>query len=345
MTPLDHTDISWVAGCVDVVARGEGQPWRVALDQLEHLPQPVAKLRAVIGALRYVIGGRAHGAHLARRARGLVLGAPALARDDRTQRVATAALALGLSEHDFEAALWADLPRERAIVLANGRPQAQEITEVANVHLIQRALRRAHAIELRVWGDAGPLLRTAMAQGLLATASVCREGGTALDVVGPLALLHRTTVYGRALGLLVPLLSAFDDFELDIRGTADHVDRVRAPIALPPPALPPPAYAAAKLARALERTGAEVTRDPRPVTAGTTVLCPDLAVGATRIELVGFWTAEHLARKLAGYRTAGVPVVLCVDDTRACADDPVPEGAIVRFRRKIDPQEVLARCA
>ena len=65
------------------------------------------------------------------------------------------------------------------------------------------------------------------------------------------------------------------------------------------------------------------------------------------MEILGFWTADYLARKLALLREAGLPnLILCVDETRgddALPDEGLPPGArVVRFRRRIDPRLVLA---
>ena len=276
--------------------------------------------------------------------------------------------------------LWADLPSERPIELREGRPPAAEVAAHANVGLVQRSLARAHAVELRVRGDAGPLMRAVAARGLIAVTSVAADGATAFEIAGPLALCHRTTVYGRALGGLVPLLGGCDDFEMQIRAEARgqlYELVVAAPALLP--ALPPPRpwKLVEQLARDLEKRGFEVERAPAPLASPHGIVCPDLrvevalpsdeaadatragepadatraegAVDATRagegidarsvwLEIVGFWTPEYLARKVARYAAAGIrDVVLCVDGGRACDDDDPPAGAcVVRFTRRID---------
>jgi predicted nuclease of restriction endonuclease-like RecB superfamily len=61
------------------------------------------------------------------------------------------------------------------------------------------------------------------------------------------------------------------------------------------------------------------------------------------LEIVGFWTPEYLARKVARYAAAGIhDVVLCIDGERACDDDDPPPGAcVVRFTRRIDADALV----
>ena len=61
------------------------------------------------------------------------------------------------------------------------------------------------------------------------------------------------------------------------------------------------------------------------------------------LEIVGFWTPEYLARKFAALRAAAIrDLVLCIDEDRNCAESDLPMvGAVVRYRRRIDPAEVL----
>jgi predicted nuclease of restriction endonuclease-like RecB superfamily len=357
MTPrplslLIDDDLPWVGALTDVVVRSAGQPWRTALDQIEAgawMPDarviPARRLAAAVNALRRLLGGRAYRASLARRARELVLGVPTLTDDARDTRLAAAAVVLGLSSREVDQLLWADLPSERPIALPTGRPPSLEVAALANVALVQRALRRAHSVELRVTGDAGPLLRAAAARGLLATSSRVGET-TMLEIIGPLALCHGTTVYGRAIGTLVPLLGACSEFELTIHAEAkgQRYQLVsRSPALLAVGAPPKPWRVIADLARDLEARGHIVERAPPPVAAGPALVCPDLRVRrgtrAIAVEVVGFWTPEFLARKLARYQAVGLPdVILCIDATRACddEDDPPPGACVVRFERRIN---------
>jgi predicted nuclease of restriction endonuclease-like RecB superfamily len=62
------------------------------------------------------------------------------------------------------------------------------------------------------------------------------------------------------------------------------------------------------------------------------------------VEIVGFWTREHLEKRLEQLSAAGVArLVLCVDEQRGCRDEEIPEGALViPYRKKVDAARVLA---
>jgi len=358
----DERDLSWIAIVVDHVMDTLGQPWRVLRERLEHSAIRSARVTAILGALRRVTGGRAERARVAQRVRGLVLGHPALDEAARHDRLASAAETLGLLPEEVADLLWIDLADERPVALPDGRPDERRLAALANLERIQKAVRRARQLRLRIWGDAHELIRTARRHGLLV--SVSREKGlagladteraTVLDVVGPLSLFHATAVYGRALASLVPLLADQPRFELVIHcdfGYGPAVLRVVPPVLLPrvPAGRAGPSLAA-RLATDLARCAPDVRleRDPPPLACDDHLLFPDLRLErdgrSCHVEVVGFATAEYVTARLARYRAAGAPdVVLCVDDRRA--DEDVPVAGTLRYDRRIDPAAVLAYLA
>jgi hypothetical protein len=93
-----------------------------------------------------------------------------------------------------------------------------------------------------------------------------------------------------------------------------------------------------------------VVREPEPIASRGTLVFPDFALQhrldpARRwiLEIVGFWTTDYIARKLAQYRATGLAnLVLCIDAERECSRADLPPGArVVRFRRRIDPADIL----
>ena len=188
-----------------------------------------------------------------------------------------------------------------------GRP-GRALAAVANLDVIQHALRRAHQVVLRVWDDPRELWRVAAVRGLLISAVPQRDGSTTFEIMGPLALFHQTAVYGRALGALVPPLAEQARFELAIRcdELGEKVLRVVPPLLLPRAPAPrrPPMALDARLARDLE-SDCTVEREPEPIASGDRLLFPQLAVDGWYIEIIGFATAEFLDEMLARYRAAG----------------------------------------
>jgi predicted nuclease of restriction endonuclease-like RecB superfamily len=347
----DADDLPWIGKLLDIVEQSVGQPWRVLVERVEQAPLGVhASHRAVmLGALRRVLGGAGQRARIARQVRGLVLGPPALAPGERDARLVLAAETLGTTPEDIESLLWVDLAMERPIALPAGRPAETELAAFANLERIQRCVRRAHDLQLRVWDRANELVRTVARYGLIA--QIRRDGeATALDVMGPLALFHSTLVYGRALAALVPLLADHPRFELDIRcelgGEQAHL-LVAPPVLLPPPVVSPRRVpsTAERLARDLVALGHVVEREPPPIASGEHLLFPDLVLerdGVRRyIEVLGFSTKDYVTAKLERYRRAGIAgVVLCVDLATAPGCDL--EAQVCGFTRHVDVDDLLA---
>jgi hypothetical protein len=91
-------------------------------------------------------------------------------------------------------------------------------------------------------------------------------------------------------------------------------------------------------------------REPEPINAAGTLIFPDFALQRRAdpgrrwlLEIVGYWTADYVARKLARYQSAQLSnLILCIDEQRNCANADLPALArIVRFRRRVDPAAVL----
>ncbi len=107
-----------------------------------------------------------------------------------------------------------------------------------------------------------------------------------------------------------------------------------------------------RFAREFRRLAPEwdVVREPEPIAADGRLIFPDFALQlrsnpARRwlLEIVGFWTPDYVANKLALYRRARLPnLILCIDDHRNCAEADLPSAAlVVRFRRRVDAAAVL----
>ncbi|HEX3764347.1 MAG TPA: DUF790 family protein [Kofleriaceae bacterium] len=345
----DETDLPWIAQLLDIVEQTVGEPWRVLIERVEYAPLRVhaSHRAAMLQALRRVLGGSGQRARIARRARALVLGPPALDPAERQARLATAAATLGTTPEDVESLLWVDLAMERPVVLPEGRPAETELAALANLERIQRCVRRAHDLQLRVWDRATELVRTVARHGLISQIR-CDGDATVLEVMGPLALFHATVVYGRALAQLVPLLAEHPRFELDIRC---RISGEEAQLHVAPPVWLPPAPAsrrrpstAERLASDLEAHGHAVEREPPPIASRAHLLFPDLALdrGGTRwvVEVLGFATQEYLTAKLDRYRAAGIPqVVLCTDLATAPGCDQATQ--VCGFLRRIEVDDLL----
>lgn len=356
---LDEHDTPWIRALIDEVEAAVGRPWRELLERIARLPARAAPARAaaVIQTLRSMLTGRERGELKAAEVRRRLLGRAAVDVASRAARLAAVAGALTTTVEQLELAMWTDLPAERTVSMRHGRPTEQAVAAMANLSLIQRALTRCHGLSLRLSGNARAIARTAALRGLLATAQT-QDGEVALEISGPLALFHRTTVYGRALASIVPHLAWCERFVLDASCDFGHgrvLLRLQPPILLPPGPAPQryDSKVEARFARELTRRAPHwrVIREPSPIDAAGRLAFPDFLLehrdaGDRRwwVEIVGFWTSAYLQHKLATYRAASMPrVILCIDAERTVDACDLPADArIVRFKRSIPIEQVLA---
>ncbi|MDX2089855.1 MAG: DUF790 family protein [Kofleriaceae bacterium] len=338
-------DLPWIASIVDHVVATRGEPWRVLRERLEHGPISGPRVAAILGALRRLTGGRAARTAIARRVRAAVLGHPALDAAARTTRLDEVASTMGMERDELASLLWVDLADERPVTLPDGRPAEHLLAAYANLERIQRLVRRARTLRLRIWGDAIPLVRAVARYGLIASITVDGEA-TLLDVLGPLSLFHATTVYGRALAQLVPLLVETDRFQLELTwdiGLGPTQLHIASPILLPRlPITRRTPSPGARLARGLPKA----TIDPPPIEHGAHRLFPDLIVEhagrSVYVELVGFATTDYLKAKLAAYHAAGITdVVLCIDDARAEPKQGNEPRELLRYSQRLTADALL----
>jgi predicted nuclease of restriction endonuclease-like RecB superfamily len=362
---LDEADHPWLRDLLDVLLASEGQPARVLSARLrEALPHaaPSDKLRMAAHIAQGLLETSDPPARVRpRRMRATLFALAAQARraggQSRSEIVASAAEALSVDTESLLSQLFADLPSERRVCIPLSLPSPRELALRTNLALVQGLLRRAVAVRLTLLGNARDIVRHVRLQGLLCVARRV-EGGVRLELSGPFALFRRTTLYGRAQASIVPRLPWCERFALEAEVVLDGKERrLRLGPADPVfPAQPPRRFDsqleeafARDLARRFPQWG--LIREPVALDAGENLIFPDFALFRREqpeirwlVELAGFWTADYLTTKLEGLRRAGVAgLVLCVDAARNCAEsDLPPQVPVVRYRRRVDPADVLA---
>jgi uncharacterized protein len=297
---------------------------------------------------------------LARHVRAAVFLESAKGAAPRDDVLATVAPTLGLSAEALAGALFSDLPGERPVTPPKETYSPCELALHVNLALAQGLLFRATSVRIDVVGNARALVRQAKLRGLLCAIAARSDRASALDVSGPLALFRRTLLYGRALASLIPILAACARFELRaecvLRGRPCNLKLVSGDPIFPAPVASRTPYDSRIEERFASDFGRiapdwDIVREPQAVASGASLLFPDFLLqhrlDPSRrwlLEIVGFWTPDYLARKLAAYRAARIPnLILCVDELRSCARDDLPtEARIVRFRRHVRARDVLA---
>ncbi len=358
---LGEHDHPWLRVLLDEYERFVGGPQR-ELDERLREPLPgasfIGKQRLAVHVLQRIWGGQGRPGMAPQRVRATVFGEAARSPASREAILAAAANHLGVSAAEVETTLFADLPGERLIASPNRALSPGELALRANLALVQSLMFRATAVTIEVCGNARALVRHAKLRGLICAVAARGDTGDAvLELSGPFSLFRRTLLYGRALGALVPLLAWCRRFRLQANCVLRE-EPVTLRLASGDPIFPaaePRAYDSKveeRFARDFRRAARdwEIIREPEPVTAGATLLFPDFVLrhrldGEKHwlLEIVGFWTPEYLARKLALYRRAGLRnLILCIDDERQCADGDLPLGArVLRFRRYVAVDQVL----
>ena len=357
---LEAGDHPWLRALLEEYERFVGRPHRELAERLAEAPRstPADKRRLAIHVLERGSSRRNGSTAVSRRVRAAVFEEAARSRAARAVVLASVAGKLGIRTTEVETALFGDLPSERLVTLPDPPWSPGELALRANLALVQGLMLRATSVTIEASGNARALVRHAKLRGLICTVAVRdRRDDALLELSGPFSLFRRTLLYGRALGDLVPLLAWCRRFRLSASCVLGARD-VTLPLATGDPILParePRPYDSRieeRFASEFRRAARDwdVIREPEPVKAGTTLLFPDFALQDRiqperrwLLEIVGFWTPEYLARKLALYRRAGLAnLILCIDEARGCTEDDLPpEASVLRYRRRIDVRAVL----
>ena len=362
---LGEHDHPWLRALLEEHERFIGRPQRELEARLrEPLPyeSPPKKLRLAIQVLGRLRPSHRKTAVPPRRARALVFGEAARSPALPQSILSAVAASLGVTPEDLRDSLFGDLPGER-LVGAPAQPlSAVELALRCNLALVQALLFRATIVRIEVEGNTRALVRQAKWRGLIC--SGIERSGTAdatLELSGPFALFRNTRLYGRALGELVPPLTWCPRFRLRAE-CVFHGRRLTLQLRTGDPIFPASAprrydsHLEERFAREFRRLAPawDVLREPEPITAGGTLIFPDFALQHRSdlgrrwlLEIVGFWTPDYVARKLALYRSARLSnLILCIDEGRNCAEADLPDGAlVVRFRRRVDAAGVLRMVA
>lgn len=358
---LTERDHAWLERLLDVYALGSGSrradlEQRLLEPQLERCPRVKLRLATRVADRAALV--RSDAVLAPRKLRALVFRARAASGAPRQQLLEQAGKALALEPGEVETALFGDLPGERRVGPLPWAT-AEELARAVNATIVAALLARCRCVRVRLSGGGEPVVQHARRMGLICVVERESEQLT-LEVSGPFSLFRRTDLYGRALASLLPRLGECDGFELradcTLPGsdeTASLVVRSSDPVLLPPDDEADPGELRRRLLGdvATATTEWQLVPDPDPVRVDDTLHFFDFALchrhdPAERwlIELVGFWTPEHLRARLARLRRAGIRrFVLCVDPSRGCAEGEPPEDPqLVRHRRRIDVREVLA---
>ena len=277
--------------------------------------------------------------------------------DTRDAALAAAAAILDLDPGVVEAGLFADRSPLRSLVAPATWPSPRALCETYNLCLVQGLLLRSREVVTHVVSHVRAVVRYAKLKRLLCTYELTKTG-TALRMTGPLSILRSTTKYGHALATFVPAAIATPGWSVEatcVLGGEEAALLVSAsdPLACVH-ALPRDADSMVekRFARDLRARASGWTLERETAALAFTaadgvqrVFFPDFTLvrGDDRVmvEIVGFYTPEYLRTKLAALRRIAAPVLVCIDETLAAGSE-IPAAAVVRYRRRVNVNEVLA---
>ncbi len=361
---LDERDYPWLFSLIEVVQSYGGKPRReLHARLLDELPvsSPVGKRRLAVYVMEGLTKDKSDVPVSPKKIRATAFAAAAPQRQTRLAVLQSTGKALGLSAHEIEGYLFADLPGEKKVVALPESLNSQSLSRESNLRMVQSLLFRASEIVIELSGNSRAIVRYAKWRGLICSVTVDAETGKIkLIISGPFSLFRRTLIYGKALSELVPLLAHCSQFKLI---ATCFLKSHEAPLRFKLTAADQVAYGPSPgkafdskveqlFAKDFMKLGTEwdLIREAEPVAVGNGLIFPDFCIQHRRdprrkwlLEIIGFWTPEYLSRKLEKLERAGIAnLILCVDEKLGCGENAfLRRSRAIFFQKKIDPTLVI----
>jgi hypothetical protein len=278
----------------------------------------------------------------------------------RSRVLEEVAVELGCAPEVVLAGLYADLPARQKLTSFD-EPDAAELIDRYNLAQAQALLYRSVRMRITVRPQAPDgyraLFTAIKSHRLIHSISGTAEAGYRVELDGPVSLFHRSQKYGVQMAVFLPDLlgcsgwhmraeistrhdTAFFELDSDRHGLRTHA----------PEAWSYEHPVRDKLSEAWGRFDTEWTLEPsrEVVAVGASAFIPDFALRhpdgqLVFIELIGFWTPEHLAARLGELEAAGLRNFLLAawEELRGSRDPFAREDPhVVLFKRTLDPAAV-----
>jgi len=279
--------------------------------------------------------------------------------EQRTRIIKSVASELKLTAEMMEESLYADLDSE--LVLAEFKPlPPQELLKNYNLSLTQTLLFSSTELNFTASGNWQRIFYTIKRLGLIYEAY--RSGGFWVKIDGPASLFKLTRRYGTALAKLLPAIISNPKWTVEAKILWKYTNEIcdfkieswKHSSILKTPKTPTVSYDSiveesfAMRFQAL-RSDWCLRREPEPVPAGKHVIIPDFSFERQSVrvymEIVGFWTAEYLRRKIEKLKKIDVNMLIAVDETLACEKlEKLEKRAklnLLYYRKKIPLTSIL----
>jgi predicted nuclease of restriction endonuclease-like RecB superfamily len=333
---LGDRDLPWVRA---VLARADAYVGRTSAERDDCLPGEAIEIARPLGASQRAIEGLLHVLLRLHPTRVCAAVSPIDVRRvtfteaaagpsfDGPRALERASERLGIPAHEVLRALFADRACER-IVFSSAKAGPIEAIEAYNLALVEGLAKVSEEVVVPAAGHVEEVLSFVRRTGLL-----CVFGRDRLHVSGPLSILRHTAKYGHRLATFFPsLLTRGLTLELAcVMQRARVLVKVERPERFPH--LPFPSKKPSGIERAL-------AADLEPLGWSLTEVAGELRLRHASvdlpIEILSFHTPEYVRTKLASG-----PRIICVDETLACRDGPLP-NTVLRYRKRIDAHALVS---
>jgi uncharacterized protein len=286
---------------------------------------------------------------------------PVVGEDARSQVVAEAARELACAPGALLDALYADLPEhQRLTTFETSTPT--ELLDLYNVAQAQALLYRAVEMRLRLEPQSAEgyreLFGAIKAYRLIHTVKGNSREGYEVRLDGPVSIFQRSQKYGIQMAVFLPALLLCKGWRMRAeiqakRGRSAFFEMTSRQTRLRSHYLSIQGYenpVIEKLASTWDRKAAGWTLEPsgEVIDLGDSAFIPDFVLrredGArVLLEVLGFWTPEHLRERLLEFDHAGIKnfILAAWDELRGSRDPMtnVPPNTIL-FKRSLDPGAV-----
>jgi predicted nuclease of restriction endonuclease-like RecB superfamily len=287
---------------------------------------------------------------------------PVRTAESRAELIEEAARALSCDAAALMDALYADLPDNQRLTLFEPL-KAEELLDLYNVAQAQALLYRS--VEMRLWLEPQApegfreLFGAIKAYRLIHTVKGNSREGYEVRLDGPASIFQRSQKYGIQMAVFLPALLLCKGWRMraEIQGRQSRVayfeltSRQTQLRSHYPEVTPYDNPAVEKLAAAWARAATGWTLEPSSVVIdlGDSAFIPDYVLRHAEtgahvfLELLGFWTPEHLRERLLEFDHAGLTnfILAAWDELRGTRDPMtnVPPNTII-FKRSLDPAAV-----
>ncbi|MFB3766564.1 MAG: DUF790 family protein [Methanotrichaceae archaeon] len=275
-------------------------------------------------------------------------------KEERTEVLKKAALALTIKPDDLEKALWADI-EENLVVKEFQKITPEELLKQYNLSLVQTLLFRAAGMEIWIEDNYQQVFRRIKQLGLMYSIA---DGKIFLN--GPISLFKLTEKYGTSFAKLLPTIMLSTRWSLKaaiIRKTSQGkriydftLDHTMSHIFDAEPGI----NGRVDFDSAIEKdfynlgfNGWTVEREPTVLKAGKYAFIPDFSLekNGTKIyvEIIGFWTPEYLRNKIKKINQLEEKerIILLIDRNLACSGSEFKTENLIFYDRKIPQLEII----